>query len=122
MNTFIYLFIYLFTYLSQKQKEMLRALQSGGKVIVKPRKTQSAGFWGALLASIGVSLTIETIRKISGKGAPRIGITDHSRTRRSLPSTSKKGDGIVNPYALKAREKRPGDEVAPHIPPPLIGT
>ena len=42
---------------------MLRALQSGGKVIVKPRKTQSAGFWGALLASIGVSLTIETIRK-----------------------------------------------------------
>ena len=53
----------LFIYLSQKQKEMLRALQSGGKVIVKPRKTQSAGFWGALLASIGVSLTIETIRK-----------------------------------------------------------
>ena len=101
---------------------MLRALQSGRKVIVKRRKTHSAGFWGALLASIGVSLTIETIRKISGKGAPRIGITDHSRTRRSLPSTSKKGDGIVNPYALKAREKRPGDEVAPHIPPPLIGT
>ena len=63
MNTFIYLFIYLFTYLSQKQKEMLRALQSGGKVIVKPRKTHSAGFWGTLLASIGVSLTIETIRK-----------------------------------------------------------
>ena len=55
--------LYLFIYLSQKQKEMLRALQSGGKVIVKPRKTQSAGFWGALLASIGVSLTIETIRK-----------------------------------------------------------
>ena len=42
---------------------MLRALQSGGKVIVKPRKTHSAGFWGTLLASIGVSLTIETIRK-----------------------------------------------------------
>ena len=63
MNTFIYLFIYLFTYLSQKQKEMLRALQSGGKVIVKPRKTKSAGFRGPLLASIGVSLTIEAIRK-----------------------------------------------------------
>ena len=42
---------------------MLRALQSGGKVIVKPRKTKSAGFRGPLLASIGVSLTIETIRK-----------------------------------------------------------
>ena len=42
---------------------MLRALQSGRKVIVKRRKTHSAGFWGALPASIGVSLTIETIRK-----------------------------------------------------------
>ena len=55
--------LYLFIYLSQKQKEMLRALQSGGKVIVKPRKTKSAGFRGPLLASIGVSLTIEAIRK-----------------------------------------------------------
>ena len=42
---------------------MLRALQSGGKVIVKPRKTKSAGFRGPLLASISVSLTIEVIRK-----------------------------------------------------------
>ena len=52
-----------FIYFSQKQKEILRALQSGGKVIVKPRKTKSAGFRGPLLASIGVSLTIEAIRK-----------------------------------------------------------
>ena len=57
-----------FNYLSQKQKEMLRALQSGENVIVKPRKTQSAGFLGALLASIGVSLTIEAIgKKLAGK-------------------------------------------------------
>ena len=42
---------------------MLRALQSGGKVIVKPRKIQSAGFFETLLASVGVSLTIEAIRK-----------------------------------------------------------
>ena len=61
-----------------------------------------------LFASIGVSLTIEAITKISGKGAPRIRITDHSRTRKSLPSSSKKDDGIVNPYA--------------HVPPPFIGT
>ena len=50
-------------YLSQKRKEMLRALQLGGNVIVKPRKTQSAGFLGALPASIGVSLTMEAIGK-----------------------------------------------------------
>ena len=43
-------------FLSQKQKEMLRASQSGGKVIVKPRKTGSGGFLGTLL-------TIEAITK-----------------------------------------------------------
>ena len=42
---------------------MLRALQSGGKVIVKPRKTGSGCFLGTLFASIGVSLTIEAITK-----------------------------------------------------------
>ena len=52
-------------------------------------------------------LLLRLLEKNSGKGAPRIGITDHSRTRRSLPSTSKNDNGIVNPYAL--------------IPPPFIG-
>ena len=53
-------------------------------------------------------LLLRPLEKNSGKGAPRLGISDHSRTRRSLPSTSKKDDGIINPYAL--------------IPPPFIGT
>lgn len=60
--------------LSMKQKQdILNALQSGSGVHIKPTKTQSGGFLGTLLASIGVSLAIEAIRKITGKGAPRIG-------------------------------------------------
>ena len=60
--------------LSTKQKQdILNALQSGGNVHIKPTKTQSGGFLGTLLASIGIPLAIEAIKKITGKGAPRIG-------------------------------------------------
>jgi len=59
---------------SMKQKQdILNALQSGSGVHIKPTKTQSGGFLGTLLASIGVPLAIEAIRKITGKGAPRMG-------------------------------------------------
>lgn len=60
--------------LTTKQKQdILNALQTGNGVHIKPTKTQSGGFLGTLLASIGVPLTIEAIKKISGSGAPRIG-------------------------------------------------
>ena len=38
-----------------------------------PAKTQSGGFLGTLLASIDIPLAIEAIKRITGKGAPRIG-------------------------------------------------
>ena len=61
--------------LSTKQKQdILNALQSGSGVRIKPTKTQSGGFLGTLLASIGIPLAIEAIKKMTGKGAPRIGI------------------------------------------------
>ena len=64
--------------LTNKQKQdILTALQSGGKVVVKPSKKQSGGLLGALLASIGIPLAIEAVKKVFGKGAaagaPRIG-------------------------------------------------
>ena len=50
--------------LSMKQKrDILNALQSGSGVHIKPTKTQSGGFLGALLASIGVPLAIEAVKK-----------------------------------------------------------
>ena len=50
--------------LSMKQKQdILNALQSGSGVHIKPTKTQSGGFLGTLLASIGIPLAIEAIKK-----------------------------------------------------------
>ena len=61
--------------LSTKQKQdILNALQSGSGVRIKPTKTQSGGFLGTLLASIGIPLAIEAVKKLTGKGAPRIGL------------------------------------------------
>ena len=58
--------------LSTKQKEdILDALQSGSGVRIKPTKTQSGGFLGTLLASIGIPLALKVL---TGKCAPKIGI------------------------------------------------
>ena len=61
--------------LSTKQKQdILNALQSGSGVRIKPTKTQSGGFLGTLLASIGIPMAVDLVKNlISGKGAPRIG-------------------------------------------------
>ena len=46
--------------LSTKQKkEIFNALQSGSGVVVKPTKTQSGGFLGTLLASIGIPMVLK---------------------------------------------------------------
>ena len=58
-----------------QKKQIVSALQTGGQVVVKPTKAQSGGFLGTLLASIGVPLAIEAIKKITGNGAPRMGIS-----------------------------------------------
>ena len=60
--------------LTNKQREqILAALQTGGQIVVKPSAKQSGGALGALLASIGIPLAIEAVKKVFGKGAPRIG-------------------------------------------------
>ena len=58
---------------NKQKKDILNSLQSGGQLVVKPTKSQYGGFLGALLASIGLPLAIEAIKKISGRGAPRMG-------------------------------------------------
>ena len=58
---------------NKQKKDILNSLQSGGQLVVKPTKSQYGGFLGTLLASIGFSLAIEAIKKITGKGAPRMG-------------------------------------------------
>ena len=58
--------------LSAKQKkDILDALQSGSGVVIKPTKTQSGGWLGTLLASIGIPMALKAL---TGKGAPKIGL------------------------------------------------
>ena len=59
--------------LTDKQKrDILAALQSGGQLVLKPTKSQYGGFLGTLLASIGIPLAVDAIKKMTG-GAPRMG-------------------------------------------------
>ena len=57
---------------NKQKKDILNSLQSGGQLVVKPTKSQYGGFLGTLLASIGLPLAIEAIKKITD-GAPRMG-------------------------------------------------
>ena len=59
--------------LTDKQKrDILNSIQSGGQLVLKPTKSQYGGFLGTLLASIGIPLAVEAIKKMTG-GAPRMG-------------------------------------------------
>ena len=74
--------------LSTKQKQdILNALQSGSGVHITPTKTQSGGFLGTLLASIGIPLALNLVKKLTGRGAPRVG----------KPPSSKKDGGAGAP-------------------------
>ena len=66
--------------LTDKQKrDILNSVQSGGQLVLKPTKSQYGGFLGTLLASIGIPLAIEAIKKMTG-GAPRMGIRFNKRS------------------------------------------
>ena len=54
----------------KQKKDILNALETGSGVNIKPTKTQTGGFLGALLASIGIPLVLKAI---TGSGGPRIG-------------------------------------------------
>ena len=60
--------------LNMKQKNyLLHALQIEKVFPKQPTKTQRGGFFDTLLASLGIPLAVEAIKKLTGKGAPRIG-------------------------------------------------
>ena len=90
-------------YLTKKQKEdILAALQSGGRVVIRPtprQLTQRGGFLGTLLASIGVPLLLNAL---TGKGLQN----------RQACTAESHGRGLQNrPY---------GDPYA-RFPPPFLG-
>ena len=86
--------------LSAKQKkDILDALQSGSGVVIKPTKTQSGGFLGTLLASIGIPMVLKAL---TGRGAPQMGSPPKIR------SPPKRGRGAPR--------------MGVYSPPPFIGT
>ena len=75
--------------LTTKQKQdILNALQTGSGVHIKPTKVQTGGFLGTLLASIGVPLAIEAIKKITGNGSPRM---EQPKPPKSIPKPTTGG-------------------------------
>ena len=88
--------------LTDKQKrDILTALQSGGQLVLKPTKSQYGGFLGTLLASIGIPLAVDAIKKMTG-GAPRMGGPD----RKGRPP----------------KDYHYGSNIGMYQPPPFIGT
>ena len=74
--------------LTTKQKnDIINALQTGSGVHIKPTKVQTGGFLSTLLASIGVPLAINAIKKLAGSGAPQMGQPER-RPPRSVPKPS----------------------------------
>ena len=51
---------------TELKQDILNALQLGSGVRIKPTKTQSRGFLGTLLASIGIPLAIDAVKKLMG--------------------------------------------------------
>ena len=105
--------------LTKKQKEQIvTALHTGAQLVVKPTKTQSGGFLGTLLASIGVPLLLNAL---TGKGLQ----VDRRRSRRSAnvyaPKTGQPGRGLqVDKHGL--RGSVPIYVPSHYTSPPFIGS
>ena len=93
--------------LTKKQKEQIvSALHTGGQLVIKPTKTQSRGFLGSLLASIGIPIILNAL---TGKGLQ----VDRQRSKRST--------NVYVPPSSKSNNSS-GGLVLPMYPPPFIGS
>lgn len=96
-------------YLTKKQKEdIISALQSGGKLVIRPTPRQRGGFLGTLLASIGIPMLLSAL---SGKGL------QNRRKSKGRGLQNRQGLGLQNrpsPYGYDPRVYAP-------FPPPFIG-
>ena len=82
---------------TKQKKDIINALQTGSGVHIKPTKVQTGGFLGTLLASIGVPLALEAVKKLTGFGAPQMG-QPKQRPPRSVPKPTNQDGGLVMPY------------------------
>ena len=87
-----------------QKKDILKALQTGNGLVIRPTKTQQGGFLGTLLASIGVPLLLNAL---TGKGLQADRTGSANTTSVYVPDTTN-GHGMYNPY--------------PYMSPPFFGT
>ena len=90
-----------------QKKDILKSLQTGNGLVIRPTQKQiNGGFLGAL-ASIGIPIAIELASKLFGKGlqADRTGSANTISVY--VPDTTS-GHGMYNPY--------------PYMSPPFFGT
>ena len=81
--------------LTKKQKEQIvSAIHTGGQLVVKPTKSQSGGFHGTLLASIGVPLLLNAL---TGKGLQVDRHGSRGSTPIYVPSTLNQNGGLIVP-------------------------
>ena len=96
--------------LTKKQKEQIvSALHTGGRLIMKPTKTQSGGFLGTLLASIGVPLLLNALtgsglqvdkkksRRSANVHVPKIQKPKATTTEQTSQALSNQDGGLVLP-------------------------
>ena len=88
-----------------QKKDILKALQTGNGLVIRPTKTQQGGFLGTLLASIGVPLLLNAL---TGKGTQVDSTGSPSNTVSVYVPDTTNGHGMYNPY--------------PYMSPPFFGT
>lgn len=76
-------------YLAKNQhllkNDVAKAHQTGKGIHISAPKTQSGGFLGTLLASIGVPLVLDMVKKMTGSGGPQIGAPPPPKRGRGGP-------------------------------------
>ena len=77
-----------------QKKDILKALQTGNGLVIRPTKTQQGGFLGTVLASIGVPLLLNAL---TGKGLQTDSTASANTTSAYVPDTTN-GHGMYNPY------------------------
>ena len=80
-----------------QKKDILKALQTGNGLVIRPTKTQSGGFLGTLLASIGVPLLLNAL---TGKGLQADSTGFANTTSVSVPpsvTSNHNGHGMITP-------------------------
>ena len=88
-----------------QKKDILKSLQTCNGLVIRSTKTQSGGFLGTLLVSIGVPLLINAL---TGKGTQVDSTGSPSNTVPVYVPDTTNGHGMYNPY--------------PYMSPPFFGT